>query len=224
MYKVAALFAVTAVVLGVVFGQTVQASHPQPDVDGVSPDFNYLWTHHHLYPGTSGQITWKAWTINATDVPLRDAVILIQVVDLTWELGFAYALVSGGYRPFDFAGVGHHASANVSYARMDNNTQMLWFCGSSIAVACFLRDVVLDPDPNQGFATVDRASIVYGPHVWSDPDANFAKHVSHEWGHGFGLAHEGQAPPCVTVMTQGECTNGPVAADIGTALSTVYGY
>lgn len=57
----------------------------------------------------------------------------------------------------------------------------------------------------------------------ADPNGEFAKHVSHEWGHGFGLAHHGQAPPCQTVMTQGECTNQPVAADIATAL-TILGY
>jgi hypothetical protein len=136
---------------------------------------------------------------------------------------FDYALVAGGYREFDFAGVAYNQSANAKYARMNTETEVLFFCGLG-NVACFFYPSVIDPDPNQGFATVLSSSLVYGPHVYNDPVANFTKHVSHEWGHGFGLAHEGQAPPCVTVMTRGECTNQPVAADIGTALDTVYGY
>ena len=66
-----------------------------------------------------------------------------------------------------------------------------------------------------------RASIIYGPDVWNDPNDEFRHETAHEWGHGFGLAHH---VACETVMSGVDCTTMPAASDIATALDTVYGY
>lgn len=223
--KAALVLSLTVVILGATQINKAEADHPWPNIL-----YGYLATYYELYPERSGHLTWKAWTIQAEPVPLAEAWLLVDVVDNTWEQMFNYALAVGGYRLFDFEGIAYDQSADVSYARMDTQQQVDWFCSAG-AAAC----LHWDPMPaGEGVDWVDdadrddrreliRADIVYGPAVWGDPNDEFRHGTAHEWGHGFGLAHHGVGV-CETVMSGDGCTNMPAASDIATALDTVYGY
>jgi hypothetical protein len=196
--------------------------HSSPDATG----WGVKWTWDKLYPDQSGSLYWKAWTVNGTAVPLADQWILADVVLNKWEAPLDYALAGGGYRQFNFIGAPYNGYANAKYARMDNQSQVDWFCSSgdteSDTMACFDWETrVYDNDSQPIRYKVTTASLIYGNHVWSDPVAKFAKHVSHEGGHGMGLGHHPVAPPCETVMSRGECNNQPTADDIVTSLTNL---
>lgn len=214
-----ALLAFTALILGTMFAGTADANHANPP----NPFFGYVYTYRWLYPEDSGLLFWKAWTVDEEAVPLREALLLINAVENSWEAMFNYVLLLAGVRPFNFFGLGHHATADVKYARMNTTAQVQFFCQGG-STACLFPDAVYY-DPVRDIFELEGSFIVYGPIVSGASNAVFQHVVAHEWGHGFGLAHHNNV--CGFVMSAKlplQCTNMPVGADIVTALDTVYGY
>lgn len=219
----AAAFAFALGIIGATFVGLAQASHSAPD-----NDWGYRFTWYLLYPDKTGHISWKAYVNeDGGPVPLRDALILIDAVDNTWEAMLDYALAAGGYREFNIEGVAHDESAAVSYMRANTQPEVNYVCGPNppggIIVGCFAvasstNYSTTDPDRE----AVLKAVLPYGPEVWDQPNNSyFSNHVAHEFGHGFGLAHHSS---CTSVMGPFERENMPTASDIDTALDEVYGY
>ena len=171
-------------------------------------------SYYNLYPDRSGNLSYRAWTINGDPVPLQDTLLIINDVENVWEAQFNYALAAGGEDPFNFFGRAHTQLSNVNYSRMDTNTQVAYFCAGA-TTACFYVTSRIG-------GQINRAIIVYGPTVWGDPNDWFQHGLAHEFGHGFALLHH--LPNCGWVMSRDNCPDLAVAADIGTALEDVLGY
>ncbi len=167
-----------------------------------------------LYPGWSGHLTYRAWTVGAEPVPFLDAMLIINDVENVWEPQFNFALVAGGEDPFDFEGLDYDEQAAANYARMDTNQQVAFFCGGA-TTACF----IVTASSGGKFL---RANIVYGPTVWGDPNDWFQHGLAHEFGHGFSLDHHEAS--CGWVMSSDNCPDLADADDIATALEDVLGY
>lgn len=207
-----------------VFLSTADANHEQDDTIADGYDYGYLWTYWTPYPNANASPTlrWKALDVGADPVPFREALLMIDVVKNKYEAMFSWALAVGGYPVFDFEGLPHDSSnADVKYARMDTDAQVSFLCGTSRLISgCFEIELHYFYAA-QGREIVGRVSLIYGPVAFNGSNNVLATTFAHEWGHGFGLAHHGG---CGYVMGPYGCTDQPVAADIATALDTVYGY
>lgn len=199
------LIVLSLIVTGMAIGlaTSTQAHHAEQNPQG--------W--HDLYPGRSGHVSYKAWTVNAGPVPTQDALLILNDVENVWEPMFDYALAAGGEPQFHFQPLAYNQSAEAQYARMDTVLQVQWFCAGA-TVACFAAQV-------DGDNEIISADIIYGPNVWQDPNDAFQQSLAHEFGHGVALAHHGS---CGFVMGPDGCTDLATAADIATALDVVFGY
>lgn len=203
-----------------IFSTDARASDPWP-----YSGWGYIHTWKPLYPPPdSGDLSWKGWTINQQPLPDRDILLAMDVVNNKWAPSLNYALAAGGYRTFDFVVKPHNSSAaDAKYARMDTQEQVTWFCDNPTFIACFNLEEY-EYHSGVGRWVTTEASLVYGPTVYGYSNAKFSYVLSHEWGHGFGLAHHSACSGSVMASGLG-CSGGqPTAAEIATALETVYGY
>jgi len=197
------------------------SSHAAPD-----PSYGYNATHWTLYPGRTGVLTWRAWTISGGAVTLHDALILIDALTNQWLPRLNTQLDARGARHMAFTGLAYNdSSAQLTYSRVDTQSQTDFFCGANTppTMACFIASAS-SFDSARNRYEVTKATLVYGPISYSNGDAVQEKIMAHEFGHGLGLAHHAAYPNCETVMSTGLCTNLPAAADATTAVVTVYGY
>jgi hypothetical protein len=171
------------------------------------PVFGWL----DLFPGGSGHLSYRAWTVYQQPVPTGDAWLIVDNMEVRWEAPFDYALASAGLPQSNFKGFAYNQQAEVNYARMETIDQVRWICGTDIVTACF-----------EGYTNAGGfvyTNIVYGPLVWQDPPLGFEHGLAHEFGHGFSLKHH--VPLCGYVMSPDGCSDLPVGNDIATALEVM---